>query len=64
MTLLVVLAPLIHGQTGPLDELELCLTPITVVITLLVYKFISRRSARHADRTPKQRSRRRTEKDG
>jgi hypothetical protein len=60
---LVVLAPFFHGQAGPLDELELCLTPIVIVITVLIYKLLSRRAARHADHALKHRSRRRTEKD-
>jgi hypothetical protein len=64
MILLVVFAPFFHGQTGRLDELELCLTPIVIVITLLVYKIVSRRMARHADRALRHQRRRRAGKDG
>jgi hypothetical protein len=60
---IVSLTPFFHGQIGPLDELELLLAPIVVVITLLAYKLLSRRSARHADRTLKHRSRQSTGKD-
>jgi hypothetical protein len=43
MILSVALLPQFHGQIGLLDELELCLAPIVVVITLLVYRFLNRR---------------------
>ena len=36
MILLVFFAPVFHGQSGPLDGLELCLAPLIVVIVLLV----------------------------
>jgi hypothetical protein len=37
-------APLQHGSLGVLDEVELCLTPIVVVITMLVWRILSARS--------------------
>ncbi len=51
MILSVALMPQLHGQIGPLDELELCLAPIVVVITLLVYRLLSQRTARRPERT-------------
>ena len=48
---IVSLLPQFHGQIGPLDELELCLAPFVVVITLLVYRFLSRRTTRRQERT-------------
>lgn len=62
MITLVLFAPLSHGQIGPGDELAICLTPIAVAITLLLYHVLSRRAARQADRSPKQQHRRRAEK--
>jgi hypothetical protein len=56
MTWLVLFVPLLHGQIGLLDELELCLTPIVIVVTLLVARIISRRSARKAGRNIRRRS--------
>jgi hypothetical protein len=47
---LAVLAPLLHGVIGPMDELELCVAPIIVVIILLVVKFRKERTARKYDR--------------
>ena len=41
MILSVCLLPQFHGQIGLLDELELCLAPFVVVITVLVYRFLS-----------------------
>jgi hypothetical protein len=51
MILSVCLLPQFHGQIGLLDELELCLAPFVVVITLLVYRFLSRQTARRRERT-------------
>ena len=51
MILSVAWLPQFHGQIGPLDELELCLAPFVVVITLLVYRFLSRRTTRRQERT-------------
>lgn len=62
MFLLAVFAPAAHGQIGPLDELELCLTPIVIVITVLVYKLVSRRAAHRADHTHQYRSQNRAGK--
>jgi hypothetical protein len=50
MILNVGLLPQFHGQTGPLDELELCLAPF-VVVTVLVYRFLSRHTARRRECT-------------
>jgi hypothetical protein len=51
MFAIAVLAPLLHGAIGPLDELELCVAPIVVVIILLVVKFRQNRAARKYDRS-------------
>ena len=51
MLLGVSLLPQFHGQIGPLDELELCLAPFVVVVTMLVYRFLSRHTARRRQRT-------------
>jgi hypothetical protein len=51
MFALAVLAPLLHGVTGPMDELELCVAPIIVVIILLVVKFRQEQPARKYDRS-------------
>jgi len=51
MIQIVALAPLFHGQPGPLDELELCLAPVVVVITLLIYKLVTGRAPRRLGRT-------------
>ena len=50
MSLFATFVPLLHGRIGPLDELELFLAPIVVVITLLVWKLLNRRSTRPRDR--------------
>ena len=55
MILSVAWLPQLHGQIGWLDELELCLAPFVVVITLLVYRFLSRRTARRPERTRQRR---------
>ena len=55
----VFLAPFFHGQAGPLDEVELCLAPLAIAITLLVYRILSRRAANRYDRTLKRQHRRR-----
>jgi hypothetical protein len=62
MIMLVLFAPLSHGQIGLGDELAMCLTPIAVAITLLLYRLLSWRAARQADRNPKQQHRRRAAK--
>jgi len=62
MFLSVALMPQLHGQIGLLDELELCLAPIVVVITLLVYRLLSRRTARRPERTRQRRRSPDTEK--
>ena len=62
MIMLVFFAPLSHGQIGPGDELAVCLTPIAVAITLLLYRLLSWRAARQANRAPKEQHRRRAEK--
>jgi hypothetical protein len=41
MLILVVLAPLRHGAIGALDELELCLAPFVVMITIWVLRLLS-----------------------
>jgi hypothetical protein len=41
---ITVFAALQHGSLGVLDEVELCLTPIVVVITVLVWRILSARS--------------------
>jgi hypothetical protein len=41
---IAVFAPLQHGSLGVLDEVELCLTPIVVVITVLAWRILSARS--------------------
>jgi hypothetical protein len=56
MILSVGLLPQFHGQIGLLDELELCLAPFVVVITLLVYRFLSRHTARRRERTARRRN--------
>ncbi|HTP11050.1 MAG TPA: hypothetical protein VMP08_22505 [Anaerolineae bacterium] len=56
MTRLVLVAPVFHGQLGPLDELQLCLTPIAIVVALVAARIISRRSARKTDRGMRRRS--------
>jgi hypothetical protein len=61
---IVVLAPLFHGPLGLLDELELFLTPIVIVITVLVYRFLSWRAARRSDRSVDRHRVRRTDKNG
>ena len=55
MILSVALLPQFHGQIGLLDELELCLAPFVVVITVLVYRFLTRRAARRPERTRQRR---------
>jgi hypothetical protein len=52
---IVVFAPPLHGRTGPLDELSLCLTPIVVGIVLLAHYLLKRRAAGRADRVLRQR---------
>lgn len=51
MFAIAVLAPLLHGVIGPLDELELCVAPLIVVLILLVAKLWQERSARKYDRS-------------
>ena len=63
MILSVFLAPFLHGQTGPLDEVELCLAPIIVVISVLAYRVFRHRASRRYDRTLKRQRRRSAEKD-
>jgi hypothetical protein len=53
---IVAFAPFLHGRLGPLDELELCLAPIVVAITVLIYRFLSRRTARRPDRALRRRA--------
>jgi hypothetical protein len=55
MILIVTLLPQLHGQIGTLDELELCLAPFVVVITLVVYRFLSRRTPRRRERPARRR---------
>jgi hypothetical protein len=51
MLTIAVLAPLLHGTIGPLDELELCIAPAIVVIILLIVKFRQERAIRKYDRS-------------
>ncbi len=53
MLILVVLAPLRHGAIGALDELELCLAPFVVMITIWVLRLLSLRNNPRRDRDPK-----------
>ena len=62
MILTVALLPQLHGQIGWLDELELCLAPFVIVITVLVYRFLSQRAARRPARTRQRRRAPDTEK--
>ena len=50
MSLFATFVPLLHGRIGPLDDSESFLAPIVVVITLLVWKLLNRRSTRPRDR--------------
>jgi hypothetical protein len=63
LTLLAIalFVPLLHGVIGPLDELELCVVPLVVVITVLVVRVLSERSSPRSNRT---RSRRRMAPNG
>jgi hypothetical protein len=56
MILGISLLPQFHGQIGLLAELELCLAPFVVVITLLVYRFLSRQTARRERTRQRQRA--------
>ena len=50
MLILVVLAPLRHGAIGALDELELCLAPFVVMITIWMLRLLSLRNDPRRDR--------------
>ena len=50
MLSIAVLAPLRHGAIGVLDEVELCLAPFVVMITILLLRFLSTRTGSKQDR--------------
>jgi hypothetical protein len=53
MLVLAILAPLRHGAIGVLDEVELCLAPFAVMITLWMLRLLS---LRHDPKRDRQRS--------
>jgi len=53
MLVIVVFAPLLHGQIGPFDELVLCVAPIIFVITVLVMRTLGERGEQKSQRIRK-----------
>ncbi len=50
MLILAILAPIRHGVIGILDELELCVAPFVVVLTLWLLRLFSTRTDPKRDR--------------
>jgi hypothetical protein len=50
MLAIAFFAPLRHGMIGTLDELELCVAPMVVAITIWVLRLLSARTHSKRDR--------------
>ncbi len=48
---IAIFAPALHGVIGPLDELELCIAPFVIMITVLLLRVFSERSHQQRNRT-------------